>query len=99
MIDQAKRAKEVYEVFCKLNTRNTVKKRGKVVCRDNDSFYTPEKAVENFYNAILKAEEQTALERVVLVALRDLPRREIKALGDRLKCHYLEHIQALEVTA
>ena len=85
MTDQAKRAKQIYETFCKLNTRNIVKKRGTLICRDSDSFYTPEKAVNNFYNAILKTEEYTALERVILVALRDLSQREIRTLSERLK--------------
>ena len=80
-------AKEVYETFCKLQARNTVQKRGKVICRDADAYYTPDKAVENFYNAILKAQTQelTALERVILVALRDLPTRQTRALAEKLK--------------
>jgi len=96
-MDPIKRAKTIYEIFCKLNTRNTVKKRGTIVCQDRDPFYTSEKAVDNFFNAILKAEEQTALERVILVALRDLPRREIHALAERLKLNYLEKIESHDV--
>lgn len=85
MMTSAKRAKQIYETFCKLNTRNTIKKRGTVICRESDNYYTPEKAVDNFFNAILKAEEETALERVILVALRELTSREIHALKLRLK--------------
>lgn len=90
MIHSTKRAKHIYEVFCKLNTRNTVKKRGYVICRESETYYTPEKAVENFFNAIVKAEEETALERVILVALRELTTREIRALKLRLKEECLE---------
>lgn len=90
MSDQIKRAKHIYEVFCKLNTRNTVQKRGSVICRESDSFYSPEKAVDNFFSAILKAEEITALERVILVALRELPTRQKNILKERLKEHCLQ---------
>jgi hypothetical protein len=90
MTHSAKRAKQIYEVFCKLNTRNIIKKRGRVICRETDTYYTPEKAVDNFFNAILKAEEETALERVILVALRELTSREVSALKLRLKEHCLQ---------
>jgi hypothetical protein len=90
MSDQAKRAKYIYEVFCKLNMRNTVKKRGSVICREFDDYYTPQKAVDNFFDAILKAEEITALERVILVALRELPTRQKNILKERLKEYCLQ---------
>ncbi len=85
MSDQTKRAKQIYEIFCKLNLRNTVKKRGRIICRESDDYYSPQKAIDNFFNAIVTAQEQTVLERIILVALRDLPTRQINALKSRLK--------------
>ena len=90
MASRATRAEQIYKTFRKLNSRNSIKKRGAVVCHESDEYYTPEKAVSNFYNAILKVEEQTALERVILVALEDLSSRQVRALGERLKALYLE---------
>ena len=80
-----KPAKVKYEVFCKLHARNTINKRGSVICREADDYYTPEKAVTNFFKAIIKANELTALERIILVALRDLSTRQIRDLKQRLK--------------
>lgn len=85
----AQRAKQIYELFCKLQTRNTVNKRGRVITRNSDAFYSSDEAIKNFFSAILRTEEQTALERVILVALRDLSQREVKALRDELKVYYL----------
>lgn len=93
MNDSAKHiklAKVKYEVFCKLHTRNTINKRGSVICREVDDYYTPEKAVANYFKAIVKANELTALERIVLVALRDLSTRQIRDLKKRLKVYCLE---------
>lgn len=98
MID-SKHAKLAYEQFCKLQNRNTVKKRGRVIARNSDAFYPSDEAVKNFFNAVLNATEQTALERIILVALRDLSQREISALREQLKVHYLESMQVDEVTA
>ncbi len=91
-----KHAKHIYEIFCKLNARNIVKKRGSVICREADYYYTPQKAVDNFFNAIMRAEEETAVERVILVALRDLPTRQINTLKERLKefCLQQDLVQA-----
>ena len=79
-----------YELFCKLQARNTVNKRGTVICREVDSYYTPEKAIANFLKAILKAKEQTALERVVLVALRELSAVQVRDLKQRLKAYCVQ---------
>lgn len=82
------RAKAIYEQFCKLQTRNTVNKRGRVITRNSDAFHSSDEAIKNFFNAIMRAEEQTALERVILVALRDLSQREVSALREQLKANY-----------
>ena len=87
MRNDVKSARLIYETFCKLQARNSIRKRGRVLSHSSDSFYTPEKAIRNFYNAILKADEITALEQIILVALRDLSPREVCVLRDRLKKH------------
>lgn len=97
MVDTISRAKQLYGTFCKLNTRNTVKQRGKVVCSELTAIYSPEKAVDNFYNAMLKAEEQTALERVILVALRELSTQQRRILSTRLKQHYQDVTQTVDL--
>lgn len=99
MSSDLKRTKFIYEQFCKLQTRNTVRKRGAVVTRQQDDFYTSEKAADNFFNAIMKAESQTSIERVMLVALRELSSREVSLLRERLKKHYFDCLQAEEVLA
>ncbi len=87
MASSAQYAKKTYEIFCKLNSRNTVRKRGRVMCRDAEAYYPPEKAVNNFYNAIIKASSDgnSTLESIILVALRDLNHKQIQALGERLR--------------
>ena len=79
-----------YELFCKLQARNTVNKRGTVICREIDAYYTPEKAITNFFKAILKAHEQTTLESVVLVALRELSASQVRDLKQRLKANCIQ---------
>lgn len=86
MVSSTQYAKKTYEIFCKLNSRNTVRKRGRVMCRDVEAYYPPEKAVDNFYNAIIKASSDgSTLESIILVALRDLNHKQIQALSERLR--------------
>lgn len=75
----------LYNTFCRLNYLNTVKKRGRVMLHERDD--TLENlAVDNYFNAIVKAAgESNTLERVILVALRDLSGYQVGQLSIRLR--------------
>ena len=92
MIDNSKRAKHIYELFCKLSARNIVKKRGTVVCCDSEPL-AQEAAVKNFYNAILQADGVDVLEGLILDALRELTMRQSQTLCEQLKtyCFLQQH--------
>ena len=84
MIDEAKRARQIYEIFCKLSTQNNIKKRGTVVCCDDDPSCSPADAIKSFYDAILDADDD-ALEALILSALQGLTVRQSQLLAEQLK--------------
>ena len=85
-----------YEIFCKLHIRNTINKRGSVICREAGDYYTPEKAVTSIFRAIIKATALPALERLILVALRNLSTRQIRDLKKQLKTYCVQEDTAIE---
>ena len=84
MMDEAKRARQIYEIFCKLSAQNSAKKRGTVMCCDDDPSCSPADAIKGFYNAILDADDD-ALETLILSALQGLTVRQSQLLADQLK--------------
>lgn len=89
---ESKRAKEIYETFCKLHARHIAKKRGTIVCCDSSSACESEEAVHGFYSAVLDARNDlSATEEIILSALRDLTMRESQALGECLKQYCLDN--------
>lgn len=94
MIDQSKHAKHIYELFCKLNARNMIKKRGTVMCCDSESS-DQEETVKSFYDAILQADETDVLEGLILDALRELTMRQSQMLCEQLKTYCFQQQQQL----
>ena len=89
MIDESKRAKCIYELFCKLNARHAVKKRGTVACCDHDSSFQ-EEGVNSFYEAILEAGDEDVLKTLILDSLRELTSRQSQSLCDQLRDYCLQ---------
>lgn len=95
MVDQSKRAKHIYELFCKLTARNIIKKRGTVVFCDNDEPSAQEEAVKNFYHAIVQTDDSDALEELILDALRELTMRQSQMLCEQLKGYCFQQQQMI----
>lgn len=94
MIEQSKHAKHIYELFCKLNARYMIKKRGTVVCCDSESS-DQEETVKGFYDAILQADDMDVLEGLILDALRELTMRQSQMLCEQLKAYCFQQQQMI----
>ena len=92
IINEAKRAKYIYELFCKLSARHVVKKRGAVVCCDHESNDQTE-AVKNFSQSILQAQDMDDVEALISESLRELSSRQSQLLCEELKTYCLQQQQ------